>query len=101
MSVPLTQALGPMKDIRTVAGTAICIVSFIGLLYCALQHGKICSSMPTLNVETNNVVPYFCKGHAVDAFVTPSQYALYNRIAPLLCLTLLIGAGLRRWGSPD
>jgi len=90
-----------MKSARTLVGTAICVLSFLGLLFCAFQHGKVCSSMPTFNLATSNTVPYFCKGQRLDAFATPFQDALKNRLAPTLCLTLLIGFGIRRWGSPD
>jgi len=90
-----------MSKLAKNLGSTICVVSFVGFLYCAFKHGQICTDLPTYNIATGNTVPYFCKGYGVDPFVTPFQNALRTRLLPALCVTMLIGFGLRRFGSPD
>ena len=83
-----------MKNFRAILGGTICVVSFFGLLYCALQHGKICTTFPAFNMATHNTVPYTCRG--VTPFVTPWQDALRHKVRPLLGLAMLIGIFIGR-----
>jgi hypothetical protein len=88
-----------MNKFRTIVGSTICVISFFGLLWCAFQHGKICSSQPVFDLATHHTLSYNCKGQY--PFVTPFQYAVRYRIAPLLELTLILGIFISRWGSED
>jgi hypothetical protein len=84
----------PKLTIRELVGGAICVASFLGAVYCMVQHGIACTELPQLNVATNNVVPYSCKGQT--AFITPLQERLIHRYSIVLMLLASGGYVLAR-----
>jgi hypothetical protein len=84
----------PTIKLREVVGSAICVAAFSGLVYCAVQHGMICSDLPGLNAQTGNTIVYSCKGQI--AYVTSSQKRLIHGYSFLFMLIGYAGYFLAR-----
>jgi hypothetical protein len=80
---------------KNALGTALCVASFLVILYTAFQHGSLCSSMPAFDAAAGQTEPYFCKGYASDAFATPFQSWLRYWGSPLAAAGVLLGWWLR------
>jgi short subunit fatty acids transporter len=87
-----------MKVTRATIGAIVCIASFLGMLYCAYQRGRLCDSLPLFNSATNNTVSFTCAG--LVGYLTPLQETIIHRMPYMLIATYAIGEYLRR-SRPD
>jgi hypothetical protein len=79
--------------LREVVGGAICVASFFGLLYCAVQRGLICTSMPKYDESAGRTTQFRCKYETRKAFVT-ARRARFLRYSPLVFIAGMALGGL-------